>query len=227
MTWDAKTIYAKPSPDVAAALAREPFLAKRMFFVDSLDGARFEWARRLLLSDSPPDDAKHMRHGLPEEGLLVIWLYLTSSGYDNFDPPTREFRETFHDNQRPWPIVSNVELPPALLPPDTTTEESRRLLGFLRSVALETRSPIVYYHGATWGGAVDFEIGWAFDVDDHVYQYVDDDTVLHHTSAGQTAVQGKTVVQLLMAHLGLRLPTGFFALHEGSFDWKRYWLQRD
>jgi hypothetical protein len=209
-----------------AAVAREPFLAKRMFLVDSLDGARFEWTRQLLLSESPPPDAKHMRHGLPKDGLLVIWLHLTSSGYDNRDPPSLVFGETFYEQRGPWPIVSQLKSPDVLLPPDTNpTDECHRLLRFLRSVATETNSPIVYYSAATWGGAIDSEIGWAFDAVDHVYQYIDDNIVLHHTAAGQTAVHDRTALQMLMAHVGLELPTRFFALHQGSFDWKRYWLQ--
>ena len=225
MAWNAETIYAKPSSDVVAALAREPFLANRMFLVDSLEGARFDWTRRLLLSDSPPEDVKHMRHGLPEHGLLAIWLDLSSSGYDNTDPPSLEFRETFYEQKRPWPIRSTLDSTPVLIPPNVTLgNDCLLLLNFLRSVAAETDSPIVYYSAATWGGSTDSEIGWAFDSGDHVYQYIDDNTVHHHTAKGQTTVNDRDALQMLMAHVGLDLPTGFFALHEGSFDWKRYWL---
>jgi hypothetical protein len=226
MASSAYIIYANPTPEVAAALAREPFLRQRMFLIDNLEGIRYAGSRELILSDSPPPDRAHGRHGLPPGGLLAICYDLAdTSGCDRDDPPSLEFRETFYEYNGPWQIESATSFQPLTPLPDNPYGIGfSRLLGFLRSVATETRSPIVYYGADMHGRTMCSEEGWAFDEADHRYEFVDDHTVLHETANGRCLVHDRQVLQLLMAHLRLALPTGFFALHEWTFDWSRYWL---
>jgi hypothetical protein len=234
MTWVANQIYASPLPAVIEAFEREPLLADQLFLVDNLEGIRFKWVRDRFFSDVPPENERRIRHGLPERGLLVVSPDLCGSGYDMKDPPSAEFSELVlsrhtvrgtHGPSDKWPelfsrsdaaVLSPVECEPSYYP--------FHLLRYLKSVSQETKSPIVYYWCAMWGGAVDEEVGWVFDETDHVYQYVDDDTMLDITAKGERTETELNCLQMLMSHVGLHLPTGFFALHEGSFHWERYWL---
>ena len=234
MTWAANQIYAKSSPAVAEALAREPFLANQMFLIDNLEGIRFKWVRDRFFSDDLPEDERTIRHGLPDDGLLVVSPHLYSNGYAVKEPPPLEFSELFFENRpsstsspfEKWTQLTTDAAAEILLPDDL--DQSRypiRLLRFLKSVATETASPVAYYYSFMWGGDVEEEIGWAFDETDHVYQFKDTNTTIDHSSEGQEIETERSALQMLMAHVGLDLPTGFFALHEGSFDWKRYWLR--
>ncbi|MEM9478729.1 MAG: hypothetical protein AAGA58_03605 [Verrucomicrobiota bacterium] len=231
MSWVANQIYAQPQAMVMESLAREPFLANQMFHINDLEGIRFQWVRDRFFTDDPPTE---IRHGVPEGGLLAVSPHLYSNGYSVKDPPPKEFCELFfegrpshgHPPSEKWSSISPADSPDVLLPPDF--DESYYPLSlqrFLKSVALKTGTPVTYYWSSMWGGDVEEEIGWAFDSSDHVYQFVDNESALVHSADGQRTEKDRGVLQMLLAHLGLDLPTGFFALHEGSFDWKRYWLR--
>ena len=234
MTWAANQIYAKPLPTVVEALSCEPFLANQMFLIDSLEGIRFQWVRDRFLSEDLPESERAIRHGLPEGGLLAVSPHLVSSGYSRKDPPPIEFAELFFENRpsststpiEKWEqIETNVNADIILPDGLDLSQYPIQLLRFLKSVAIETASPIAYYYSFMWGGAVEKEIGWAFDENDHVYQFVDDDKVIDYTVGGKRIETDRGALQMLMAHVDVQLPSSFFALHEGSFDWKRYWLR--
>ena len=72
MSWVANQIYAKASPAVIDALAREPFLAKRMFLINDFEGIRFDWVRERFFSDHLPEAERRIRHGLPP-GVVYAW----------------------------------------------------------------------------------------------------------------------------------------------------------
>ncbi|WP_168567269.1 hypothetical protein [Crateriforma spongiae] len=234
MTWAANQIYARPFPAVAEALSCEPFLANQMFLIDNLEGIRFQWVRDRFLSDDLPESERTIRHDLPEGGLLAISPHLVASGYSRKDPPPIEFAELFFEN-RPsststpiakWDQVETHVDVDILLPDDLDVSQYPiQLLRFLKSVSVKTASPIVYYYSFMWGGSVEIEIGWAFDETDHVYQLVDEGKVIDYTYGDKRIETDRSALQMLMAHVDVQLPTSFFALHEGSFDWKRYWLR--
>ena len=114
-------------------------------------------------------------------------------------------------------VIGFVFFPPAFEP----DYFSLGLLQFLKWVYSRTSSPVVYYQCAMWGGGIEEETAWIMSVDERVYQHQDDGTVVEHTADDQRTVNGG-LLQLAMRHVGLDLPTRFFALHEASFHWKLY-----
>src|SRR3954469_16821868 len=98
MSWVANQIYAKPSPAVAEALGREPFLANQIFLIDDLEGIRFQWLRDRFFSEDLSEDDRRIRHGLPPGGLLAVSPHLYSNGYAVNDPPPKEFQKLLFEN---------------------------------------------------------------------------------------------------------------------------------
>jgi len=95
----------------------------------------------------------------------------------------------------------------------------------LGSLAEDLGVPLVYYYCATWGGDVEAEVAWVFERGRErvlFHDKTDGQCVCREGESSQTVQRG--VLQEALGALGLDLPTGFFALHQGSFDWSRYWL---
>ena len=233
MTWYANQIYAKPTAEVIAAFRTQPFLADRLYHVDDLRGVRFQWSREMLLSSEPPGDREHMRHGLPPGGLLVASPEIYKTSYDGDDSDVGDFARHYRHNtpwgQFPpgakWQGLRALEGAEPFFPPDLEREHfSVDLLKFLKWVYDQTGSASVYYQCAMWGGSIEDETAWIIDEVDRVYQFRDDETVIEHTDGGSRVIKGD-LLQLAMKSVGLDLPTRFFALHEGSFDWKLYRIE--
>lgn len=229
MTWYANQIYGRPLPEVVTALSRQPLLKRRMFLIDDLDGICFAWTRERFFSSDPTLNRREIKHGLPPGGLLAVYPVLSENGYTRRNPPRLEFYDYFFDDERSPPaakwaaIRTSVDVPILLPAGWDVASFPMGLLRFLKSVSVETDSPLVWYWCAMWGGSIEQEAGWAFDRVDHVYYWADDEAAIDLTSEGQRIVRDRTTLQLLMSHVGLDLPTHFFALHT-SFDWARYWL---
>jgi hypothetical protein len=242
MPWYANQIYARPTPDVMAAFAKNSFLADQLYCVDNLRGVRSEWSRELLLSTQPPEDRKHMRHGLPPSGLVVVGPEIYETGYDRRKGNIGQFARHYRQN-RPWSDSppadkwSRVDGSPAVAPlfPEgfDASYYPLGLFRFLKEAFEQTRSPIVYYQCVTLGGEVEEETAWIFDERELVYQHHPDGVVddmpgdkpllIEYTPEQKRFLESdQDLLQLAMRPLGLNLPTRFFALHETSFDWKLY-----
>ena len=233
MTWYANQIYAKPTAEVIAAFRTQPFFEDQLYHVDDFRGVRSPLSRKMLLSRSPPRDGRDMRHGLPAGGLLVVSLEIRETRYgrgaSGVADSSRDNRQQARWPHWPpgakWASVHPRDHTEPFFPPALDREHfSFDLLRFLKWVRTQTASSMVYYQCAMWGGTIENETAWIVDGEERVYQFKNDSVVIEHTANGTRSVDGE-VLPLAMRHVGLDLPTSFFALHETTFDWKVYRME--
>ncbi len=228
MSWLADQIYAVPKPGVINAFLAQPGLRDELFLVKDLEGIQFDWARQIFFSDAAPMEHRAKRHGLPDEGLLVVSPVIYKSGYDRNDSDASPFWQLFNkdgeeEENVKWSMINGTDSIDVILPSDIEgLSPPLGLLRFLKALQQSTHSPLVYYYCQMWGGDVEVEVAWVFDHEDKVFRFIDDETIETTTLSGKSIGEGD-VLQQAMRAVGLVLPTKYFALHT-SFDWQRYWL---
>lgn len=131
---------------------------------------------------------------------------------------------------RAWHLASDstsLILPPRIFkdfePPPI------RFLTFLQELSRKSRTPIAFFFCDMHGGTVELSLSWVFAKPDRFYaegfeleegdrmgEYVDSSTPPIGLSRG---VLGRT-----LEHLGLFLPTLYFALHTTEFSWDAFRL---
>ena len=222
MPWTADLIYTKPTPDLMKRLGGMEGFTDELFLVNDLDGIKSEWARAFMLSEQQTDSS-YMKHALPASGLLAI------------KPPIRlgfgeAFKDAFWDTYRDYPadkwgFLASSDYEQLEVGLDLK-ESQLKLLGFLRSLSREFETPIMYYYCFMWGGLTEEEYAIVFDDGIRVYAFDRETKKDVEIKGEQKEALTFTVLQASLKHLDLELPTWFFALHESSFDWKRYHLKK-
>jgi len=221
MTWYADEIFAVATAEVLQAIRADALLAPFSY----------------LLSE-PFDFAWHkpeVAHGFPKAGLLVIQPVC---GADPDEYKTSWYREPILD----WHSFSErsslaLEIDPMRVSEECSIDAEalppRALLGHLKYLARETRTPFVFYSCAMWGGDVEAEYAWVFGESDVALVSLSPNSpggprpvAIVTPSEPTRIVTGDTLV-LALAHLSLELPTPFFAPHTRSFPWARYKLDGD
>lgn len=71
-----------------------------------------------------------------------------------------------------------------------------------------------------WGGQTEFEYAWIFAEEDELLIFKDYDTH-KFTESGHTIIQ-ENILKRMLGFLELQLPTYYFALHAGKFDWEKW-----
>lgn len=214
MSWYADQIYTLPDPKLIQELQTEEYFRRKLFLVNNMEGIRSTWTREFMLDNLGIDDGRQeMKHTLPPDGLLVIEPHLYQTGYDNdYDG---NFWELYQESDDKWNFRKEESASPSLSSKVSVDQDLNdnqiHLFAYLESLSEKYNIPFVYYYCDMWGGAIDVEFAVVFDKGEvHVYEYSEqiDNSILPQA----------------MLHLGLHLPSFFFALHEGSFDWKRYFI---
>lgn len=180
-----------------------------------LEGLRFEWTRREFFEK--PTIA--IRHGLPERGLLAVMPPIGGSNYDTSPIDQRAADAQRDDGYGDAPAAKweKAGFPGRARIAETNTELEwpTGLHEALVEIAAETGEPLFHYFCETSGGAPDFEAafvaspGWPIAV---LTKRDDEDP--------------RDPLVDALVFLGLGLPSGFFAPHERSFDWARYFDKR-
>ncbi|NMM47642.1 hypothetical protein [Marinigracilibium pacificum] len=225
MSWEANRIYTKPTPELIDYLKTIDGFKDELFLVDNLEGIRFDWTRSFMLSDEPNENS-YRKHTLPEGGLLVIKPEVYKIGYDK-DYDTNEFWNKYKEypNDK-WGFIDSVSSIKMNLNLDLT-ENQLKLLSFIKSLNEKFSVPFLYYYCVMWGGDIEEEYAIVFNEGIKVYHYdYESKKDLEITNDGKTELNS-TVLQTSFKYLDLELPTWFFALHEGSFDWKKYHLKEN
>ncbi len=208
MPWRANVVYSAPTTTVIAAFRRLG-LGDALYVVRDLFGIRFEWVRERFFGANRGD----ICHGLPARGLLAVMPPITRSNYgsaleqranvaqfeDDYgdDPATKWEKAGFAGRARIQELGGH--------------QWPTGLHLALTEVARATGETLVHYFCETSGGPPDIEAA----------VIVAPDVPL--TLIGHEDGKRDPLVEAL-TYLGLVLPTGFFALHESSFDWSRYAL---
>jgi len=106
------------------------------------------------------------------------------------------------------------------------------LLSYLKGLALETQSTVVFYSCSMWGGDVEREYAWIFGDTELALVGLQSETpggprpvAILEPSEPTRVVTGDVLVSTLR-HLSLALPAPFFAPHTRAFPWGKYNLAR-
>jgi hypothetical protein len=204
MTWYAHNLYVPATERALQVLRAKPYLQRFLFLVQSLEG--FTW--------HTPD----VQHGLGPVGLAVI---------RPLGPTEDHSSEWYGEPVLPWdslhPLASSQDLV-AHVADEQAPPVS--LLQFIRELSAEAGVPVLYYASFMWGGDVEFEASWVFTPAQHTYitqsSPGEEPQVRCVDEQGNALVVPGDALRKGLAHLGIPLPTGFFALHTRSFPWDRY-----
>ena len=126
----------------------------------------------------------------------------------------------------------DLRIPPTVLASDSTEAQvlpTEKFLRFLRYIGVKHGTPIVYYQAFWWGGDAEEEFAFVYEgKDETLYSLVLVDGKEPRMEARQNSVPASTmeddVLIRALRHLGLELPTGYFALHTRSFEreWNKH-----
>ena len=227
MSWNADRIYTKPTPDLIRHLKSVDGFANELFLVSNLEGIRSDWTRSFMLYDEPNENS-YRKHTLPKGGLLVIKPEVYKTGYDK-DYETNEFWNKYREYpDDKWNFIDSISSVKIDLNLNLDlTKNQLKLLTFLKSLNEKFETPFLYYYCVMWGGDIEEEYAIIFDKEIKIYQYDYESKKDLEIIDNQKTELNTTVLQKSFKHLGLELPTWFFALHEGSFDWKKYHLKEN
>ena len=204
--WRANQIYTLPNKDIIAFFKSYDSLKNRLFLINDLEGIRSDYTRSFMLSDNDCIN-KHMWHSLPKGGLLAIAPVLYKTGYDDFDEDDLFLKSNYSENiNARW------------------NEFEGDLPDVLNSLHQKTHIPILHYTCEMWGGDIEEESAIVFNKGNFIYKFDADGNKSYQLKDDSAIEIDTTPLQKGFEHLGLHLPTWFFALHEGSFNWKRYWI---
>lgn len=221
MVWYASQIFAKPSSEVRATFAAHPTLSRGMYLVNHLEGesAKHELPPNGLLvvrEVCAPGSAEAEYHG-PD---ALSWDGVSGSAEAEVlrlsQLPYASNGKIYYDNPR-WGIH-----PP--LP----------FLRYLKEVSARTDTVISFYHHFSGAEKTTIqELAWVFDKQDCVYaQHIPRFYGITRFTATETTElprgtepadkYGYTVLQRVLRHFGLDLPSSYFALHTRMFGWANY-----
>ena len=223
MSWKADRVYTKPTPELIEYLKTIEGFSEELFLVDNFEGIRFDWTRSFMLSDKPNENS-YRKHTLPKGGLLVIKPEVSKTGYDK-DYETNDFWNKYKEypNEK-WDFIDSISSGKMDLNIDLT-DNQLKLLTFLKSLNEKFNIPFLYYYCVMWGGDIEEEYSIVFDNGVRVYQYDYENKKDLELIENKKIELNSSILQTSFKYLDLELPTWFFALHEGSFDWKKYLLK--
>lgn len=225
MSWTADQIYTLPNPLIIDYFKGIPAFQKSLFLVNDLDGIRFDWEKDFIFSNEP-SEKNHMRHGLPERGLLTVAPNFYRDEYDIREADNDDCGYNYGTSAYQWKAIdNNFEAIPDIPLTLGLDDNQIKLLGCLQWLHKQTKEPIMYYKCEMWGGEVDEELSIAFNNGIQFYWYDPEKRITFQLNREQATASEKTPLQCGLEKLGLFLPTFFFALHDRSFDWQRYQIR--
>lgn len=223
MGWRAEQIYTNVNLRLIERLQQINELKQGLFRVDDLQqGIRSEWTREIFF-ENEQHERRTIVHDFPEEGLLVINPSLCRASHDNTDS---DFYDSYEDyEEQKWNFLNDLIVDPIVISLNLTTEQCK-LLAFLKQLNQEFKQPFMFYKCDMWGGDIEEEIAIVFDKEMYVY-YFDEMNRSFKQMIGTEIkeLENTTALQCGLEHIGLHLPTYFFALHETSFDWQPFLMR--
>lgn len=218
MSWKAEQIYTLPDQNLKDAFLAIPELKNKIFNVKDLEGIRSEHTLSNIFSDTKTEFS-HQKHNLPEEGLMVIYPSISTSRY--YEEIDGIWLPEDYQQEDKWKFLPEEPLSSDIIELSEKgyfSDEQLLLFQHLRELNKTTNIPINYYYCEMWAGDIEEEYSVVFD--NSTYYYDTADGVIMELMARKET--DSTPLQLGLKHSELILPTWFFVLHEGSFDWKRY-----
>jgi len=217
MTWYANNVYARRSEMLEDALCKE--FSGSVYRVNDL--RTHSWWKPEII------------HGVPEEGLLAVRPFASSDESDHL-------HDWYEEPVVSWDNFSSFEdsglellIPPKILGEANEDGEAyppEGFLRFLRYLAKKRATAICYYQSFMWGGDIESEFAFVYSGNDEFfYLFVGFEDQkpqieIRKNSMAPTRKTGEVLVHALR-HIGLDLPSFYFALHTRGFDWSRHHLK--
>jgi hypothetical protein len=215
MSWDIDVIYTLPHPAIINVFRLIPEVGG-VYLINDLQGITSEFERNWMLSDVPHPNS-HMRHGLPESGLLATHSTIYRNIRDNTFIYTEKLPGTKSKHKTIEGLPSKLKF----------YKKQITLFSRLMSLNAKTKVPIMYYQCDMWGGLIDEEFAIVFNGEVSVY-WRDNSRERTFLIRDEGDVEFETTpLQKGLEYLGLTLPSHYFALHSRNFDWARYWVKRE
>jgi hypothetical protein len=217
MGWDIVTVYILPKKSIIDFF-KTISVVKGIYLVNDLEGID-DHARKFIFSDVPTEYS-YMRHGLPNGGLLAMKPEVKTGFYGEIVDEERIMVPVTND----YGVINELAAIPEL------NSSHFNLFYFLKQLNDQTQVPIMYFQDAMWGGPCGDDLAVVFDGDIFVYRgYGQIENGFQVVKNPHVDAQ-TTILQKGLEHLGLSLPTNYFALHTRRFDWSRYsifnrWLE--
>ena len=211
MTWYESEILIKATPPALEAVRSHGLLKNHAYYVENV--ADHVWHTPKVV------------HGLPEEGLLVIRPLAAPGDHaaEWFDQPILPWTELPAIRNPRWKLTPEVVR--GLIPESEDTDfPPQKVLELLYELRTKAESPIVYYSCFMWGGDVELESAWILGSTERVLR-----TIPHREELAFQEFRSPTehqkvngdLLQSALLHLGLEIPTPYFALHTRGFDWDK------
>lgn len=214
MTWYANNVYAKRSKTLESRLGRE--FPGSVYRVDDVQS--HSWWK--------PEIA----HGVPDGGLLAVRPISNGDHSDHLHEWYGEPVLSWNEFPRFDAGDRDLLIPPRILPEAEDSLDilpSEGFLQFLHRIAREFSTATLYYQCFMWGGDTEIEFAFVYsNGDEFLYSFAgfqDDKPQLEirKNSSSPTTSSGDVLIHAL-DHIGLRLPSPYFAPHTRSFPWDRY-----
>ncbi len=230
MSWTGDQIYTKPNLDLIQFLQTIDGFKHKLFHVTDLDGIRSKWVKNNIFSKTE-NEHSFKKHGLPENGLLVIKPNYYRSLYDKNDEDF-DFWEKFENGQgeenddKTWNFIDSLTKEEMSLDSITDLSPSQlKLLSFLQFLNEKFKVPFLYYYCFMWGGEIELEYFFVFENGLKIYSYDVENKKSFQFKDNQRIKLESTVLQTGFKHLKFNLPSWYFAPHGGLFDWKKYYIR--
>lgn len=234
MVWYASQIFAQPKPEVRSIFAANLVLSKGMYLLNHLEGHR--WPEGVFAKFDRP-------HGLPTEGLLVVREVCAANSIeaDYHGSEALMWDSLTGPSEAPvlrlssFPYASNGNI--YYDNPRFGIHPPLPLLKFLKAISTQTGAVISFYHHYSGAEKTTIqELAWVFDQQDCVYvQHIPEFYQITRFTATEAVElprseafadkHGYTVLQRVLNHFGLELPSGYFAPHTREFGWAKYKVQ--
>lgn len=198
MTWYANEILIAASDKAISKISNDPRLAPFTYWVKNV--GECPWYR------------SEQTHDLPPLGLIVIRPVLQTMDEDHhwYDETILDWNTLEQGTEGTGCINTAIDNDlDAYLNGDETAPISFRQ--FLADLATELNTPVLYYAGIMWGGDVESEYSLVYSPREQLF-------LTKPQSVGSDALREG------LAAIGIHLPTGFFALHTRSFNWREHHL---
>jgi hypothetical protein len=224
MPWTADQIYTLPNHEIIRFFKSISSISNRLFLVNDFEGVRDEYIREQIFGNKKSQ--KNYKFQFPPNGLLVVNPIIYSTGYDVNRNEDNFWLNENNESEESWDFIDfdykeNLHLPATI----SVSESQLKLFALLESLNEETKTPIIYYKCETHGGENLEEYSIVFDKDISIY-YFDKRRNKNYAIKNEKTFELESIIlQESLYHVGIKLPTSFFALHQTSFDWKRYQIK--
>lgn len=219
MTWYANNIYARWCESLEATLLKS--FNGSVYRIEDLKSHSW-WKSEII-------------HGIPKGGLLSVWPISNSDEDDHlhswYDETVISWEKFISfENSEPDLIITPDVLVDAGEEPEVVPHSG--FLKYIRKLARDHSTPVTYYQSFMWGGDTESEFAFVYSgYDEFMYLFTGMDVHESQIEIRKNSMvaekQSGEVLVCALKHLGLEIPSPYFAPHTRSFPWSNYKIKAE